>query len=318
MKEDFMNRKIGLLLLFTGILLQGCAGSLPKIHKAGRDGNIQAIKELISAGVSPDLQTQSGSTPLHFAVGHSNLDAVKTLLDMGADPNKADYRGKTAIFNAYSPDILSELLARGAKIEVKNNDGFGYTPLHRVIFFKEKKYELVKILLQADADPNEKDRIGFTPLHIAVGYGDENVVSILIENGANVNIENVQGLTPRDIACVMGKEKIIKILDKNGSISKKYFDKNDTKAQVNRGQSYGNIAGLFNFSNFKRNPGLGGYRFWISWYGDSGRHVTSLDGCFFAEPGQTYIIDAFGEDTLYKSYGTIRDKTTGNIVGYFH
>lgn len=45
------------------------------------------------------------------------------------------------------------------------------------------------LLLQNEQNPNVTSKSGFTPLHIAAHYGNEQVAQLLIEKGANVNFQ---------------------------------------------------------------------------------------------------------------------------------
>ena len=42
-------------------------------------------------------------------------------------------------------------------------------------------------LLQSDHNPDVTSKSGFTPLHIAAHYGNENIASLLVQKGADVN-----------------------------------------------------------------------------------------------------------------------------------
>jgi len=42
-------------------------------------------------------------------------------------------------------------------------------------------------MLQNDHNPDVTSKSGFTPLHIAAHYGNNNVASMLVQKGADVN-----------------------------------------------------------------------------------------------------------------------------------
>jgi ankyrin repeat protein len=120
---------------------------------------------------------------------------------------------------------------------------FGYTLLSSASL--DKEVEVVKLLLDHDADPNvnlsngltalhnanheyivhlladkggkinKKDRNGNTPLMLACYRGDKNVVFAMIESGAYLNEKNNEGITPLMIAAKNNNVKIIDILIKN-------------------------------------------------------------------------------------------------------
>jgi ankyrin repeat protein len=43
------------------------------------------------------------------------------------------------------------------------------------------------LLLQNDHNPDVTSKSGFTPLHIASHYGNENIAAVLLQRGADVN-----------------------------------------------------------------------------------------------------------------------------------
>ena len=64
----------------------------------------------------------------------------------------------------------------------------------------------IRCLLAADADVNEFDNSGKTPLHIASAYGQVGAINVLIRAGANVNTaETESGFTPLHVAVAYGQ-----------------------------------------------------------------------------------------------------------------
>ena len=93
-------------------------------------------------------------------------------------------------------DLVQLLLDRGAD---PNNAGrCGDTPL--VVAAIDGKNDIIKLLLDRGADPNTRIIGGFTPLQGASEYGHKNVVKLLLDNGANPNISDVFGNTPQSLA----------------------------------------------------------------------------------------------------------------------
>ena len=77
----------------------------------------------------------------------------------------------------------------------------GRTALHVAVAYGQK--DVVLMLLDKGADRNMKG--GFykgTPLHYAAGlnYGDPEMVQLLINGGADINPTNGIGMTPYDVA----------------------------------------------------------------------------------------------------------------------
>ncbi|CAL1280181.1 unnamed protein product [Larinioides sclopetarius] len=91
-------------------------------------------------------------------------------------------------------------------------------PLHYLVEAENNLYGVRK-LLQNGEDPNQKSRIGNTPLHLAVLNVTENreIVTELIEAGADVNVKNCYGNTPLDFAVIYRKHTVIEILLREGA-----------------------------------------------------------------------------------------------------
>ena len=88
--------------------------------------------------------------------------------------------------------------------------------LHEAI--AEGNREIVKILVEAGANVDAKNRFGDPALHRAILKGDSEMVRILVEAGANVNITNAYGDSALNRAIPEGNKEIVQILaDAGGS-----------------------------------------------------------------------------------------------------
>ena len=98
-------------------------------------------------------------------------------------------------------DVVKVLLDRGAKPSVPSRDQ-GFAPLHSAVATDagEATAEIVRLLLEAGADPNTKSNEGGTPLHSAAYTGDLEIAELLLAYGADPNATGPKGQTPLDIA----------------------------------------------------------------------------------------------------------------------
>jgi len=102
-----------------------------------------------------------------------------------------------------------KLLAKGADVNAKNNDGA--TSLHYASW--NGHTELAEALIAKGANINAKDSGGDTPLHWASANGHADVTKALIAKGADINAKNNHGRTPLDVARSEGKDSVAKLLE---------------------------------------------------------------------------------------------------------
>jgi uncharacterized protein len=72
----------------------------------------------------------------------------------------------------------------------------------------------VKMLLEADADPNARQERGFAPLHDAAANGNAALVELLLKHGARADAKADDGKTPGDMAAERGYREIAQKLRK--------------------------------------------------------------------------------------------------------
>ncbi|MCD4783719.1 MAG: ankyrin repeat domain-containing protein [Candidatus Eremiobacteraeota bacterium] len=124
---------------------------------------------------------------------------------------------ETEVFNAViygNTEVASHLVNLEPKL-VHAKDKDGWTPLYVAISWGE--IEMVKLLIDNGADVNAKNK-GITPLHGAAIGGKTDSVMLLIDNGADVNAKDKKyGSTPLYDAAINSNLEIAKILLDNGA-----------------------------------------------------------------------------------------------------
>jgi len=71
--------------------------------------------------------------------------------------------------------------------------------------------------LKKGADVNALNKDGVTPLMLAVGAGNANLVTYLLDKGANANARNKDGITPLRIATDLKHEDVVMFLEQHGA-----------------------------------------------------------------------------------------------------
>lgn len=170
---------------------------------------------------------------LPAVAGRGDLAGVKQLLDNGTNPDQNDGLNYTALTAACSEgyyDIAKLLIEHKCTVDIEikeyiDQKNVGYTPLMYAVN-KEEKYDIVKLLIDNNADVNHKaSSDGCTPLIIATKYpnhSNDKIVDILIKNGADVNAADNEGKTVLAYACNQPADEtsyaIIKNLLENGAL----------------------------------------------------------------------------------------------------
>jgi ankyrin repeat protein len=90
----------------------------------------------------------------------------------------------------------------------------GFTPLHSAVADDAgtAAKEIVRLLLDAGADPNAPSASGGTPLHTAAFTGDVEMVRLLMNAGGNPDIADTKGMTPIDLARDKGHSEAAALL----------------------------------------------------------------------------------------------------------
>ncbi|MGW5880740.1 ankyrin repeat domain-containing protein [Streptomyces koyangensis] len=109
-----------------------------------------------------------GRTAVHCAVGEGDVESLRVLLAGGAGPEAADAAGWTPLrfaAQAQAPSAVEVLLAAGAAVGAV--DGHGNTPLWRAVFCSQGEGAVIRLLLEAGADPDRVNAHGVSPRALA-------------------------------------------------------------------------------------------------------------------------------------------------------
>ena len=82
-----------------------------------------------------------------------------------------------------------------------------YTPLLEAAHNGHK--DVVELLLDSGADPNQASRSGLTALHTAAYYGCKNMVQLLLDKGADPSKLTADDETPLTLALKLDRKKLL-------------------------------------------------------------------------------------------------------------
>ena len=178
-------------------------------------GDIEAVRKLIASGADVNARDKDGSTALMRAAGIRKTEIVRVLLEHGADVNARDEWGETAL--AKVPNCVGGFdIADDGTVEIT-------LPKQG-----KRELEIFKMLVEAGADINVKDRRLFTALTYAASDGDLKAVGFLLDLGADINAKNGIGRTPLTEAAWGGHSKVVRFLLEKGA---------DVNAKDNAGET---------------------------------------------------------------------------------
>ena len=193
------------------------------IHIAAKIGHLEAVKQHLAAGADVNAIDHEGNTLLHHSVYNDQTEIIRLLIDKGAEVNgkrKAANHEKgvaplhTATWRS-TIETMELLIDNGADVNMKRADGA--IALHYAVWFGLK--EKTEFLLSKGSDLKARDgnNEGATPLHVAVWKSPNNgIVELLIENEADVNDKNNTGETPLDWAIKFKRTELADLLRKHG------------------------------------------------------------------------------------------------------
>ena len=203
------------------------------INDAVEKGNIEAVKQHLTAGTDVEVKDGEGWTLLQMAAGEGHKEIAELLIAKGADVNAMNADGLTALFAAIlgpHKEMAELLIAKGADVNAKGF--FGMTPLNMANDEGEK--EMADLLRKHGGKTAEELKGGGpvaeasqpkpptakTPdasLREAAMFGKIEAVKQHIAAGADVNAKDEWGTTPLHSAASEGHKEVVELLIEKGA-----------------------------------------------------------------------------------------------------
>ena len=163
------------------------ANSKTALMIAAQCGSTDILNLLLQHGANVAATDSYVGDPYNALFFAANRKIASALIAHGADVNAArpavagtDLGGGTALMDARTPGVAEELLAHGARLDARSDDGT--TAIQTVIYGRPG---VIEVLLAHGAEVDPKDSFGDTPLADTVSQGERAAALTLAAYGAD-------------------------------------------------------------------------------------------------------------------------------------
>jgi ankyrin repeat protein len=182
------------------------------IETAAMINHDRVVELLIQFGADPNGEDPNGAFPLLLTSQFNHIKTARVLIKHGADINKQTkfWGGVTTLIRASilkHADFVEFLLLHKANPNLTDDEG--NTALHLATVWPEPAWwatdntKVIQLLVAANANLEQENNMGQTPLYLAVQRGTSSEVAKFLELGADPDHESLTGLsvfTPRQLA----------------------------------------------------------------------------------------------------------------------
>ena len=155
-------------------------------HFAVESSSVDSIMYLLTQpAINKDYINKKGVTPLMYAIECAHEKATLALIQHGANLFIQDQRGKGLLHYAAEHNNLRCMQAAKEKLQLTTSC---------FLFWKSTSRQTIGDLVQ------QKDLSGCTPLHLAAGKKNRELIDFLLDHGADPQAQNLFGTTPIQIA----------------------------------------------------------------------------------------------------------------------
>ncbi|WP_199710861.1 ankyrin repeat domain-containing protein [Noviherbaspirillum cavernae] len=192
-----------------------------ELIQAAEQGDLPTVQGLLRAGRDIEARDRSGRTALLAATQHNHEAVAEALIKAGADVNAQDRQRDSAYLLAGARGYLGILrltLAHGA--DLKSTNRYGGTAL--IPACERGHVETVRTLIAAGVKVDHVNNLGWTGLLEAIilgtrGDAQTKIVRMLLDAGANPALADKDGVTPLQHARQRGYHDIAQMLINAGA-----------------------------------------------------------------------------------------------------
>lgn len=189
--------------------------------KAARRNDTAVLRQALQTSIPVDCRNDQKQTPLLVATMHNSVDTARLLIEAGADVNAQDDRQDSPLLYAGAEgrtEILALILKARPNFKVYNR--FGGTAL--IPACERGHVEAVHLLVKTPVDLNHLNRLGSTTRveTVILGQGGprhQDIVRLLIEAGADPDLADNEGVTALQHAQQRGHREIEALLREAGA-----------------------------------------------------------------------------------------------------
>ena len=248
----------------------GDSSGIPILYYAIDTGDAKLVKLLIDKGASIAVEAPEGRSPLMYAITRQHMSIVELLIERGCSVSQFSHAtGGFPINEAAMSchlEISRFLLSHGADANSRNLQG--HTPLLTILAYqampiispvyaqsddyketaelinldRNNMKKLIKVLLDAGANPSLAELNGLSALMLAAVLGEPDLIALLCDHGAKVNSTTTEGQTAFMAAAQFGKVDALKELHQRGAnVHAKDADQ-ETALDIARSQSQHDVV----------------------------------------------------------------------------
>lgn len=191
---------------------------IKSIKQAIISGDLEQSTALIKQGISANtiVDKITGKSLLMLA---KDIKIFRMLLANGADVEWVDTQGWSVLQQLVTTpgtvELVKILLDAGANIQHCIDNGQNALLLTHLLFVEQldakSGQQILRLLVQANADINAGDIDGETLLHLAAYNDAKDLAQIALELGADLQLPNARGETPILLATRLQNKKVLEV-----------------------------------------------------------------------------------------------------------